>query len=103
MPYLSGKVGLGFNKAKSFSIEPKIVPEVPAPGFGSHTATAFSYAIGLGVQKELITNLHLGVGYEFADWGNSHLAAAPGQTINSGLQLNHLYTNGLQLSLNYII
>lgn len=42
-----------------------------------------------------------GIGYEFADWGRSQLNRAPGQTLNSGLSLSHLYTNGFLFNLTY--
>lgn len=41
----------------------------------------------------------LGVGYEFADWGKSEPGRALGQTRNSGVDLNHLYTNGVLFNL----
>lgn len=101
-PFISGSAGLGFNQARGFKIRPKIFEEIPAPGFAGHTETAFSYTIGAGVQKALNEQWQVGLGYEFADWGKSHLAKASGQSLNEGLCLNHLYTNGLQLSLSYL-
>jgi hypothetical protein len=41
------------------------------------------------------------MGYEFADWGQSHLGSAQGQTLGRGLSLQHLYTNGLMFNLTY--
>ncbi|HAT9492397.1 TPA: porin family protein, partial [Legionella pneumophila subsp. pneumophila] len=38
----------------------------------------------------------------FADWGKSELGRASGQTLNEGLKLNHLYTNGVVLNLTYV-
>lgn len=102
-PYVSASVGVGFNQSHGFTITPKIFEEVPAPGFVSHTQTAFTYTLGIGVQKQWNAHWQTGIGYEFADWGKSHLGQAPEQTLNTGLQLNHLYTNELQLSLSYII
>ena len=100
-PYLSGSVGVGFNHAYDFTITPKIYEEVAPPLFQSNTTTAFSYTAGVGLQRRMNPNWIVGLGYEFADWGKSRLAAAPGQTVGSGLALNHLYTNELQLSLTY--
>jgi opacity protein-like surface antigen len=102
-PYLSGSIGLGFNRAYGFKITPKLFEEVPAPAFGSHTQAALSYTLGLGLQKQLDTHWSAGVGYEFTDWGRSRLAHAPGQTVNSGLQLSHLYMNQLQFSMTYMV
>ncbi|HAT8718368.1 TPA: porin family protein, partial [Legionella pneumophila] len=63
---------------------------------------AFTYTLGAGVQKSISEHWQLGVGYEFADWGKSELGRASGQTLNEGLKLNHLYTNGVVLNLTYV-
>ncbi|KTD65975.1 hypothetical protein Lsha_0182 [Legionella shakespearei DSM 23087] len=101
-PYLSGSIGLGFNRAYDFKITSRLFEEVPAPAFGSHTQAVLSYTLGLGLQKQLSAHWSAGMGYEFADWGKSGLVHAPGQTVNSGLQLSHLYMNQLQFSLTYL-
>ena len=44
----------------------------------------------------------MGCGYEFADWGKTRLGRALGQSINSGLALNHIYTNGVVFNLTYL-
>lgn len=72
------------------------------PDFKSHTETALTYTVGAGIQKALNAHWHVGAGYEFADWGKSHLNRAAGQTLNQGLRLNHLYTNGVLLNLAYL-
>lgn len=101
-PYISGSVGVGFNHAHDFTITPKIFQEIPAPGFNNNTNTAFTYTLGAGIQRAITKSISVGIGYEFADWGRSDLASAPGQTMNSGLQLNHIYTNQLQFSLSFV-
>lgn len=101
-PYLAGSLGLGINRSYGFKIMPKIYEEVVAPFFTSQTVTGFAYTIGGGIQTPLDQHWQVGLGYEFADWGHSQLAKAPGQTLNSGLQLSHLYTNQLQFGLNYM-
>lgn len=35
-------------------------------------------------------------------WGKSALGRASGQTLNDGLKLNYLYTNGVVLNLTYV-
>ncbi len=101
-PYISGSVGLGYNRAYDFTITPKISEEVAAPPFGSKTTTAFVYTLGIGLQRSFNSNLAAAIGYEFADWGNTNLARATGQTMGHGLSLNHLYAHQIQLSLFYI-
>lgn len=102
-PWLSGSLGVGFNNAHAFQNAPTLFEAVANPNFASHTETAFTYTVGAGVQKALNAHWQVGVGYEFADWGKSHLGRAEGQTQNNGLSLNHLYTNGLMFNLSYIV
>lgn len=102
IPWLSGSLGVSFNNAHSFKSTPTIFEALPTPDFASHTETAFTYTLGAGVQKALNTHWQVGVGYEFADWGKSSLGRAEGQTQNSGLALNHRYTNGLMFNLTYL-
>lgn len=101
-PYVNASVGVGFNKAHNFDISPKLETEVAAPDFQSNTTTSFTYTAGIGVQKALNQHWQMGVGYLFSDWGKSRLAAAPGQTMNSGLALSHLYVNSVLFNLSYL-
>ena len=100
-PYVSGSLGVGFNQAYHFNITPTIFAAIPAPNFTSNTTTAFTYTLGLGLQRALNAHWKVSAGYEFADWGKSQLGIAQGQTLGGGLSLNHLYTNGIQFSLSY--
>ncbi|WP_058534230.1 outer membrane protein [Legionella saoudiensis] len=102
-PYLIGSVGVGFNRANDFMMEPKTIEQLPFPGFTSHTKTSFSYTAGAGLQKGINESLSVGMGYEFADWGKSRLSRSEAQSIGTGLRLNHLYTHQLQFSISYTI
>ncbi|CAM2784437.1 outer membrane protein [Legionella worsleiensis] len=102
MPWVSASLGIGFNRAHNFTNTPLIFEALPNSNFTNHTKTAFTYTLGAGVQKSISEHWQLGVGYEFADWGKSELGRAVGQTMNSGLTLNHLYTNGVLFNLTYI-
>lgn len=99
-PYISGSLGVGFNRSYDFSSSSKTLEQLPFPGFISRNRTSFSYTVGLGVEKAIGSHLSGGIGYEFADWGKSNLARTPLQTIGTGLRLNHLYTHQLQFSLS---
>ena len=101
-PYIAGSLGVAFNRASNFSIVTKLSEETPAPLFNSQTTTAFTYTVGAGLQKKLSEHWQFGVGYEFADWGNTTLAAGSGQTLNTGPSLNHVYTHELQFNLSLI-
>ncbi|KTC69422.1 hypothetical protein Lbir_2161 [Legionella birminghamensis] len=102
MPYISGSVGVGFNRAFSFENVPTIFEAVPNADFANHTKTTFAYTLGAGIQKSLNEHFQVGVGYEFADWGKSELGRAAGQTMNTGLQLDHLYTHGVLFNVTYL-
>lgn len=102
MPWVSGSVGVAFNTAHDFYNFPTIFQAVQNPNFSDHTKTSFTYTVGAGVQKALNAHWQVGIGYEFADWGKSELGRAAGQTMNSGLALNHIYTHGALLNLTYI-
>ena len=101
-PYVSGSIGTGVNKSHSFTISPIIFEEVPAPNFTAGRDSGMVYTAGLGIQSSYNENWQVGIGYEFADWGNLQLGRAPGQTENQGLGSNHLYTHELQLSITYV-
>lgn len=103
LPYVNGSLGAGINRSREFTITSRISQEIPAPGFQGKNLTSFTYTLGLGLQKILTPHLQAGIGYEFANWGKSQLAPAPGQTIGTGLSLAHLYTHSIQLSLSYLI
>ncbi len=102
MPWVSASVGVAFNTAHDFQNTPLISEAVTMTNFASSTQTSFTYTLGAGVQKVLNSHWQAGIGYEFADWGQSELGRASGQTLNSGLSLNHLYTNGVLFSLTYL-
>ncbi|HAT1597281.1 TPA: porin family protein [Legionella pneumophila] len=101
-PWVSGSAGIGFNRARSFNNWPVIFEALPNSDFSNHTETDFTYALSTGLQKSLNSHWQAGIGYEFADWGKSELGRASGQTLNTGLKLNHLYTNGVLLNLTYV-
>ena len=100
-PWVSGSLGVGFNQSHHFTNAPTISEAVAMPNFASNTTTAFVYTLGAGIERHLTQHWQAGIGYEFADWGKSQLGRAPGQSLNSGLSLSHLYTNGLLLNLTY--
>lgn len=103
LPYVSGSIGAGFNRASNFTITPKITEEVPAPPFADKRHTALSYTLGVGVQKAINDHWQTNIGYEFANWGKHSLGRAPGQTLNEGLMVDRFYTHALQLGVSYLI
>jgi len=102
IPWVNAGLGVGFNQASHYTNTPLIVEAIQTPDFANHTKTAFSWSVGAGVQVILNEHWQAGAGYEFADWGKSALGRAFGQTMNTGLTLKHLYTNGILFNLSYI-
>ena len=100
-PYVTASVGAGFNRASAYGSTPKIEEESLQPPFGTNTTTSLTYALGIGLEKAMNLHWSIGVGYEFSNLGASSLDRALGQTLNKGLSLPHLYTNGIMLSLTY--
>lgn len=100
-PWISGSMGVGINRSYGFTNTPTIFEALTNANFTSKTVTAYTYTIGVGIQKTLNEHWQAGIGYEFADWGKSSLGRAAGQTMNTGLTLNHLYTNGFLLNITY--
>ena len=100
-PWVSGSLGVGFNQAHDFSNAPLISEAVVMSNFANNTTTAFTYTLGVGVERHINPHWQAGIGYEFADWGKSQLNRASGQTLNNGLSLSHLYTNGFLFNLTY--
>ncbi|MCX7115937.1 MAG: outer membrane beta-barrel protein [Gammaproteobacteria bacterium] len=100
-PYLNGSLGVSWNQAYDYVETPLPFQEISAPPFTNNTTTAFSYTAGAGLQTHFNTQWSLGIEYEFADWGESHLGRAENQTLNTGLSLSHFYTNSLFCTLSY--
>lgn len=102
-PYISGSVGLGFNKSYSYSETPLASDIVSTPAFANNAVTAFTYSIGAGLQSSLWEHVIFAVGYEFFDWGRSALGTAPGQVLNNTPSVSHLYMNSLLFSMTYTV
>ncbi|CAM2812632.1 outer membrane protein [Legionella worsleiensis] len=103
MPWVSASIGAGFNHANDYTNTPLIFEAITNPNFTNQIKTTFTYTLGAGIQKTLNNHWQIGVGYEFADWGKSELGRAFDQSLNTGLTLNHLYTNGVLLNLTYVV
>ncbi|MBV9575104.1 MAG: outer membrane beta-barrel protein [Gammaproteobacteria bacterium] len=101
-PWISASAGVGFNHAYEYTNTPILAEAVVNPNFNSSSNRAFSYTVGIGVQKNLSEHWQAGIGYQFADWGKSELGMAPGQTIGSGLAQDHLYTSGFLINVTYV-
>lgn len=100
--YVSGSAGFAFNQSDNFSSTPRTSFAVPLPPFKSNHEIGFSYTLGAGFETIFLSSWRGGIGYEFADWGPSSLARAPGQSLENGLGMSHLYTHAILLSLTFL-
>ena len=102
LPYVSASIGVSLNRAYNYNTVGKVYEAVPAPDFIDNTNTSYAATLGLGVQRKIQKHWQVGIGYELADWGYSNLGRAPGQTLNTGITLTHLYAHEMLLNLTYI-
>ena len=101
-PYISGSVGAGLNQSHDFRATTTRPFIYPVPWYADNSVLAFSYTLGLGLQKKLTPNWQVGIGYEFADLGRSYLGYDFSTTLINGPYLSHFYTNELLFSLSYL-
>ncbi|MBL7481201.1 outer membrane protein [Legionella bononiensis] len=101
-PYISGSAGIAVNRSYAYISTPKIPENAPTPGFIEQRKSSLSYILGAGIQKQWSEHWSAGVGYEFADWGQSTLGPTSEQTMNGGLSLSNLYTHSLMFNLTYM-
>jgi len=101
MPWVSGSVGVGFNRARSFKDTPIIYEAASNTVFQNHTKKNLVYAFGAGLQKQLSPHWQIGAGYELSSWGRSELGQAFAQTLNTGLELNTINANNILLIFTY--
>lgn len=102
-PYISGSLGVGFNRSYGYIATPLIFQEVNVPPFQPNTELVFSYSLGAGFQHILSQHIAIGVGYQLVSWGSSTLLRAEGQTSGNGLSLSNLYTHGVELNMSYFL
>ena len=102
-PYLSGSLGVGVNHSYGYHATPLISQEIAPPPFRPNTKAAFSFSFGAGFQHTLTNQVTVGLGYELVSWGASSLNRGAGQTLDSGLRLNNLYTHGIAFNVSYFL
>ena len=100
-PYVSSSIGIAFNQSYNFSAPSTLYPNLRAPVYPNNTNSGFVYTLGTGLQTLITPNLKGGIGYEFADWGKSHLSVTSNQLVRA-LRLDHLYTNQVVVSLSFV-
>lgn len=102
IPWVSGSLGISFNRAYKFNNLPIIDGAIADNNFSNNTKLSLAYTLSVGIQKKINENLNVSIGYEFADWGKSELGRSTVQVQNRGLKLNHLYTNSFIFNITYL-
>ena len=101
MPYGSAEIALAWNRSYGYAMRPKIDTAVLQPPFTPNTVTALSYAFAAGLQTNVREHVDVAIGYEIANWGNSHLGLAHAQTTTTKFGLSSLYASEFQFSVIY--
>ncbi|MFI4918904.1 MAG: outer membrane protein [Legionellales bacterium] len=102
MPWISASLGVGLNQSQNFTNTARIEEAVVNNNFANKSKSTFAYTVGAGIERKFTEAWRAGIGYEFADWGQSHLGSAPGQLIGSGPSLSSIYTNSILFSISYV-
>lgn len=93
-PYALIGLGASFNVANNYSTN---VPTSLAftRMYKSHSSASFSYAVGAGMDFDIVKCLRIGVGYRFTDLGKVSLGSAniDGVSVSGTLSQPHIYAN----------
>jgi len=103
-PYLFGGLGVAVNSAYNYYTN--VPPFLTFTRmYANNTTTSFSYAVGVGVDKDLTSHLRAGVGYRFAGLGRVKLGIPTIDTtrVSGTLSQSHLYANELLAQLTWIV
>lgn len=103
-PYVLGGLGAAFNKAYNYYTN--VPPFLTFTRmYQDNTVTAFSYAIGFGIDVDLTSHFRVGAGYRFADLGQVKLGNAMIDTtnVNGTLSQTHLYTNEILAQFTIVV
>lgn len=99
LPYVSLGLGTAFNHAGNYSATPENETAGPAPVFAAHDQTNFSYSLALGVEIPIQSQLRVGIGYQYSNFGSLSLAS---QNNSGQLQNKNYYANAVLAKLTYL-
>lgn len=102
-PYFAFGLGESYNQTGSYSVNyPPFLTFSPI--FSNNSTASFAYTLGVGIDVDLTTNWRGGVGYRYANLGNSNFGAATldTTTINASLQQENVYVSEVVAQLTYL-
>jgi opacity protein-like surface antigen len=102
-PFINAAVGQAQNKSFDYYEFPLVSHAVPgATPFANQSSSAFSYMLGLGLEKELRPHIRLGGSYRFVDFNDAHLSLSPDQESIAALGYNKLNASEFLIQLSYL-
>ncbi len=103
-PYVLVGLGSSFNRGYNFqtSVPPFLAFTRQYQDYYNYSLT---YSLGFGLDVDVYHNLRLGLGYRFADLGQSNLGYATIDTtrVYGVLTQNHIYTNQVLAQLTWVV
>jgi opacity protein-like surface antigen len=110
--HLYGEAGLGaaINQLSNYNPVTAQTGNINiTPQFNNHSQTQFSYSLGLGVEADLTSNVRVGIGYRYSNFGtpkfgngmvifNDYQAPVP-----FGIGNSNTYTNQFLARISYVI
>jgi opacity protein-like surface antigen len=70
--------------------------------FGSHSNSAFTYSVGLGIDVNIAEHWRLGAGYRFLDLGGASLGVSGLQSGTRTISNSHIHANELLLQVSFV-
>ena len=104
-PYFSAGVGSAWNTMQDYHVNIQPVFTSFSPQFSNKTTASFSYALGFGMDVDVLKQIRLGIGYRFADLGQTSSGQGVIDTVASSdvLSQSHIYTQEVNVQITYIV
>lgn len=104
-PYITAGIGAAFNKSKDYEVDIDPPFTTFSIQFKDNTNTSFMYRIGLGIDVDITKNARLGVGYRYADLGETETGHGVIDSIATHHRLleSRLYTNEILAQFTFIV
>lgn len=108
-PYAEVGLGAAFNHVGGYNATTAETGSVNlTPRFGNQNTNQFSYSLGLGVDRQVNTNIRVGLGYRYSNFGSSSLG--DGAILYNGYQYptyfalksSNNYANQLLARISYL-
>lgn len=103
-PYITAGLGGGFNRAKHFyTTVPGYLTVTPT--YPNHHSSSLSYALGLGIDALLASNITVGVGFLFSDLGQVGLGngSLRQTSLSNYLNQSHVHINTILAQISWYL